>query len=66
METTADPENPKLDICTVAASPFMRRIKKEKLKIYAITLYEINKALVSRLCRVRIEDRVMIDDEVMG
>jgi hypothetical protein len=45
METTPDPERPKLDICAVAASPFMRRIKKERLKVYAITLYKINKAL---------------------
>ena len=45
METTAHPEKPKLDICTVAASPFMRRIKNEKLKVYTVTLYEINKAL---------------------
>jgi hypothetical protein len=45
METIPDPEKPKLDICTVAASPFIRRIKKEKLKVYAVTLYEVNKAL---------------------
>ena len=45
MESTADPKNPKLDIWAVVVSPFMRRIKKEKLKVYAITLYEINKAL---------------------
>jgi hypothetical protein len=29
----------------VAASPFVRKIRREKLKVYAITLYEINKAL---------------------
>jgi hypothetical protein len=45
METIPDPEKPKLDICAVAASPFMRRVKKEKLKVYAVTLYKINKAL---------------------
>jgi hypothetical protein len=45
METTPDPEKPKLDICTVVASPFMKRIKKTKLKVYAITLYEVNNAL---------------------
>jgi predicted aspartyl protease len=45
METIPDPEKLKLDICAVAASPFIRRIKKEKLKVYAVTLYEINKAL---------------------
>jgi hypothetical protein len=45
METLPDPKEPKLDICTVAASPFMRWIKKEKLKVYAVTLYEVNKAL---------------------
>jgi hypothetical protein len=44
METTADPENLKLDICPVVASLCKRKIKKEKLKIYAVTLYEINKA----------------------
>jgi hypothetical protein len=46
METTAaDLERPKLDICTVAALPCVRRVKGEKPKVYAITLYEINKAL---------------------
>jgi hypothetical protein len=29
----------------VAASPFVRRIISEKSKVYAVTLYEINKAL---------------------
>jgi hypothetical protein len=38
-------EKPKLDICAVAASPFMRRIKIENLKVYTVTLYKINKAL---------------------
>ena len=38
METTAVPDEPKLNICAVAASPFMRRVKKEKLKVYAVTL----------------------------
>jgi hypothetical protein len=41
----ADLENPKLDICTVVASPFMRRTKKMKSKIYAVRFYEINKVL---------------------
>jgi hypothetical protein len=45
METTTDPEKFKLDICAIGASPFVRRIKKEKVKVYAMTLYEINKAL---------------------
>jgi hypothetical protein len=45
METSPDPEKPKLNICAVAATPFMRQIKKEKLKVYAVMLYEINKAL---------------------
>jgi hypothetical protein len=45
MEIVPDPEKPKLDICAVAASPFMRQIKKEILKVYAVTLYEINNAL---------------------
>jgi hypothetical protein len=45
MDTVPDPDKPKLDICVVAASSFMRQIKKEKLKVYAVTLYEINKAL---------------------
>jgi hypothetical protein len=42
---TMDPEKSILDICAIAASPFMRRIKKEKLNVYAMTLYEINQAL---------------------
>src|SRR6202158_3469414 len=41
--TAEDPEKSKMDICAVAASPFMRRVKKEKLRVYAVTLYEINK-----------------------
>jgi hypothetical protein len=45
MEMSPDPEKPKLDICAIAASPFIIQIKKEKLKVYAITLYKINKAL---------------------
>jgi hypothetical protein len=43
--TAADPEKPILEICTVAASSFMRRIRRQKLNVYAITLYKINKAL---------------------
>jgi hypothetical protein len=66
METLPDPEKPKLDICAVAASSFMRRIKKKKLKVYTVTLYEINKALVSRLCQVRIGRRVRIDGRAIG
>jgi hypothetical protein len=45
METKKDQDKPKLDICPIAAAPFMIRNKKEKLKVYAVTLYEINKAL---------------------
>jgi hypothetical protein len=45
MEITADPEWPKFDICVVAASPLLRRIRWEKLKVYAVTQYEINIAL---------------------
>jgi len=45
IKTVPDPEKPKLDISALTASPFIRRIKKEKLKAYAITLYKINKAL---------------------
>jgi hypothetical protein len=46
MKTTvADPEKPELNICPVAAQPYMGIIKCEKLHVYAITLYEINKAL---------------------
>jgi hypothetical protein len=44
METKEDPDNPKLDIGAIAATPFIRRNKEEKLKVYAVTLYEINKA----------------------
>jgi hypothetical protein len=40
--TTTDPEKCKLDIYAVATSPFMRRVKKERLKVYTVTLYEIN------------------------
>jgi hypothetical protein len=45
LMTSLDPEKPTLDICAVAAAPFMRQIQKGKLKVYAVTLYEINKAL---------------------
>jgi hypothetical protein len=46
METTAAAlEGQKLDICEVGASPFVRRIRREKVKVFAVTLYEINKAL---------------------
>jgi hypothetical protein len=45
IETTVELQKPKLDISTVARSLFMRKIKTQKLKIYTITLYEINKAL---------------------
>ena len=45
METTEKLDKPKLDICALAAAPFMRRNKKESLKVYVVTLYEINKAL---------------------
>ena len=45
METAADPDGPKLNIWGVAAVPIVRRIRREKLKVYAVTLYEINKAL---------------------
>jgi hypothetical protein len=45
METTADLENPNLDICTVATLSFMRQIDKQNLKVCTVTLYEINKAL---------------------
>jgi hypothetical protein len=44
-ETTADPEKSKLGIYTVATSPFMRWVKKERLKVYTVTLHEINQAL---------------------
>ena len=43
--TAADSERPKLIICAIAASPFVRKIRRKKLKVYAITLYKINKAL---------------------
>jgi hypothetical protein len=45
IETKEVPDNPKLDICAIAATPFIRPNKKEKLKVYVVTLYEINKAL---------------------
>jgi hypothetical protein len=45
METTAAPEHPKVDICTIATSPVMRTANKETFEIYAVMLYEINKAL---------------------
>jgi hypothetical protein len=38
MERAADLERPKLDISVVAASPFLRRIRREKLKLYTVTL----------------------------
>jgi hypothetical protein len=42
---TINQEKLKLDICAVAAATFIRRNKKKKLKVYMVTLYEINKAL---------------------
>lgn len=45
MAKTADLERPKLDICAVAMSPFMRRANKEILKAYTVTLYTINRVL---------------------
>jgi hypothetical protein len=45
MEIKEDLEKPKLDICSIVAASFTKRNKKEKLKVYAVTLYEINKAL---------------------
>jgi hypothetical protein len=45
METKENLDKPKLNICVIAAAPFMRRNKKEKPKVYAVTLYEINTAL---------------------
>jgi hypothetical protein len=44
-ETMAHLNKTKLDICTVAASPFMRIARKETLRVYAVTFYEINTAL---------------------
>jgi hypothetical protein len=38
METKEDPDKPKLDTCTIAAAPVMGYNKREKLKVYAITL----------------------------
>jgi hypothetical protein len=45
MESKEDPDKPKLDICAVAAVPLLIRHKKVKLKVYVVTIYEINKAL---------------------
>jgi hypothetical protein len=45
METKKDLDKPKQDIYATAVAPFMRRNKKEKLKVYVVILYEINKAL---------------------
>jgi hypothetical protein len=45
METNEDLDKPKLDICAITAAPFMRRNNEQELKVYAITLYETNKAL---------------------
>jgi hypothetical protein len=48
METTADPEKSRLDICAVAASPSIRTVNKERFKVYAVILYKINKALETK------------------
>jgi hypothetical protein len=45
MDTTADPGKMKLDICAVAAAPFVRCTRIGWLKVNTVTLYEINKAL---------------------
>jgi hypothetical protein len=44
MEKT-NQDKPTLDICMDASSPFVNMNKKEKLKVYAVILYKINKAL---------------------
>ena len=33
-----------MDKCAVAVAPFIRRIERHKLKVYVVTLYEINTA----------------------
>ena len=38
----AETKESKLDISVLAAALFMQRIKRHKLKVYMITLYEIN------------------------
>jgi hypothetical protein len=44
MEKT-NQDKPRLDICVEASSHFVNMNKKEKLKVYAVILYKINKAL---------------------
>jgi hypothetical protein len=48
METTADPEKSKLDICTVATLPVMGKVTQERHNVYTITLYEISMALETK------------------
>jgi hypothetical protein len=65
METLPDPKKPTLDICAVAASPFMRQMKKELRKVYAVTLYEINTALdIKDLQETPLEEVIPNDDHV--
>jgi hypothetical protein len=45
MEQEQGQETPKLDICVLAAAQFMRWNKNEKLMVYMLTFYDINKAL---------------------
>ena len=42
---TLGTEKKNFNICAIAAAPFMRGIKKHKLKVSAVTRYEINKVL---------------------
>jgi hypothetical protein len=59
MEATREQNKSKLDICASAAAPFMRRNKKEKLKVYIVTIYEINKALEKNDLQVIPLDQLM-------
>jgi hypothetical protein len=43
METQEDPDKPNVNLGAIAAAPFMRN-NKEKLKVYVVTVSEINKA----------------------
>jgi hypothetical protein len=45
MERITPLNKTKLDICTIAALPFIGRAMKETPKVYTITLQEINRAL---------------------
>jgi hypothetical protein len=59
MHTKENSNKPKLDICGIAAPPFLRRNKQENPKLYAVTLYEINKALEVKMLKEQLLEQLI-------